>query len=206
MKRTLAIIIFSVVALLLVGTFGMFVIPAQTKAMTNGKYAPIFALANAIQPNARQNPELKVEALYEPAPKFALPDLKGNLTSLEDFKGKVVMLNFWASWCGPCKEEWGGMQYMAQELGEDPNFVMVAVSVDERDEDVTKFLQENPTSPNLVILRDKGEEVAHEYGSRAWPETYLIDPDGQILHRIIGPRYWDSPAAFSYIRALIESI
>lgn len=204
MKRFIALLLFGIISLGLVGGFALFAVPAQTRAMTIGKHFAAFALASAIRPNVKDNPELKVDALYKEPPPFTFSDLKGSkLYSIEDFKGKVVFLNFWASWCAPCREEWAGMQLLADELGGDPNFMMVAVSIEDDDEALAKFLAETPTSSKLLILRDKGAAIANSFGSKAWPETYLIDPNGMLLHRVVGPRNWDSPEAFSYLQTLL---
>jgi cytochrome c biogenesis protein CcmG/thiol:disulfide interchange protein DsbE len=205
MKRFIALLLFGLISLGLVGGFALFAVPAQTRAMTIGKHTSTYALASNIRPNKRDNPELKVDALYKEPPPYSFPDLNGKFYNPEDFKGKVVFLNFWASWCGPCIEEWPGMQILAEEFKDNPNFVMVAVNIEDEIEPIKKFLDTTPTSDTVMILRDKGAKIANAFGSRMWPETYIIDTDGKILHRIVGPRNWDSPESFSYIQALLAN-
>jgi cytochrome c biogenesis protein CcmG, thiol:disulfide interchange protein DsbE len=204
MKRFIAFLLFGIISLCLVGGFALFAVPAQRHAMTIVPYSASFGLASAIPHNNRSNPSLQVDSIYKEPPPFTFSDMKGSkLYSIEDFKGKVIFLNFWASWCGPCIEEWPGMQLLAERLGDNPNFLMVAVSIEDDDAALAKFLAETPTSSKLLLLRDKGATVANSFGSRAWPETYLIDPNGMLLHRFIGPRDWESKEAFIYLQSLL---
>lgn len=205
MGRILARVFFFLIAAFLLSTFALYAIPSAQRGMLQGKNAPLMTMAKAIPSSEHGGASgFEVRALFKPALPFSLPDLQGKLRSLDEFRGKWVFLNFWASWCGPCKDEWPGMQYLAQEMAGEP-FVMVAVSVDEDEKALVDFLRENGLARSVVVLRDKGERIGRAYGCTGWPETFLISPEGEIYHWFIGPRHWDSRQAFSYIQALIKS-
>jgi cytochrome c biogenesis protein CcmG, thiol:disulfide interchange protein DsbE len=205
-SRILARVIFLVIAAALLGGFAVYAINGEARAQTSGRLAPLYAGARAIRPNEKDAPNFKTHQLVKDPPPLALPDLEGKTHSLQEYKGKVVFLNFWASWCDPCKEEWPGMQFLAQELAQEygDEFVMVAVSVEENDADVVSFLKENGMARSVVILRDKGEKTARSFGATGWPESFILGRDGKILHHFVGPRNWDSREAFTYLRAVIS--
>ncbi len=201
MNRLLARICFAFCAFGLLAAFFAYAIPSQKRATSQGVYAPLLGAAKAIQPN--ESDRLGVFSYLSPAGSFSLPDMKGTKYGLEDFRGKVVFLNFWATWCKPCQEEWPGMQLLASQL--DPSkFVMLAVSVDEKREDLEKFMKDNQVANNVLILHDPTARVAQSYGTTGWPETFVILPDGTLLHHFVGPRFWDSPNALSYFDLLLK--
>ena len=82
-------------------------------------------------------------------------------------------------------------------------FQVIAASIEESDEELRAFLAEAGLSEEVLILRDRGARVANRFGSFGWPETYLISRQGELLHRVVGPRRWDSPEALVYLRALV---
>jgi thiol-disulfide isomerase/thioredoxin len=213
MKQKVAIALFVLLAGAFLGSFGLYAIPAAERASNQGKYAPLYALANQIRVNneSPQNPpNLRVDSLLREPPMMVLPDIQGKNHNLSDFRGKLVFLNFWASWCGPCREEWDSMMRLAGAMKSD-QFVMIAVSVDEDDNALVEFLKEFGLAPNVLILHDKNPQtqqvaqVANSFGSSAWPETYIINPQGKIIHRFIGPRQWATREAVNYLRAILEA-
>lgn len=142
------------------------------------------------------------------APDFALPDLAGGTVRLSDLRGKVVFLNFWATWCPPCKVEMPSMEALHRSL-EGQDFVMLAVSVDEGGEAaVRKFLEEIPHSYRVLIdAGAAGERLSSRtgkaYGITGVPETFIIDARGTIVEKIIGPADWASPGMMDYFRGLL---
>lgn len=138
----------------------------------------------------------------DPAPHFALPDLEGNMVNLADYKGKVVLLNIWATWCPPCVEEMPSMEKLYQELN-DEGFEIVAVSVDASGaKTVLPFMRKHQlTFPALTDTEGTTKLLYHTTGV---PESFLIDKDGVIAEKVIGPRNWASPDAIEYIRDLIR--
>lgn len=133
------------------------------------------------------------------APAFSLPSLDGAAVRLADQRGKVVLLNFWATWCKPCEDEMPAMQRLYERLA-GAEFEMLAVSVDEERPVVEAFRER--LGLTFPILHDPGKEVAAAYQSYRFPESYLIDRDGRILARYVGPRSWDAAVYVDRIRRL----
>ncbi len=135
------------------------------------------------------------------APDFTLNNLEGSEVSLKDFEGKVVFLNFWATWCGPCREEMPSMEGLWQRFKEE-DFVILAVDLRESRGEVVSFMKEyGLTFP--VLLDSKGE-VGSMFGVRAIPTTYLLDSEGRIVGGAIGARDWESEDAFELIESLLS--
>ncbi len=135
-----------------------------------------------------------------PAPGFDLPDLAGNPVRLEDQRGKVVLLNFWATWCKPCEAEMPAMERLHRSLA-DRDFVLLAVSVDDTSDVVEAFRDRLGLS--FPILWDPAKRVSQRYQSFRFPESYLIDRDGTLVSRFIGPREWDDPTYAGRVRELL---
>ena len=136
------------------------------------------------------------------APEFRLKTLEGGTVSLADLRGKVVMVHFWATWCPPCVEEIPTLDRLYRSLaGKD--FLMLAVSEDESGEAVVSFIQQNKL--NLPILMDTGSDVARLYGTYKLPETYIVDRQGVVRYKAIGPRDWTDPLNMQVLRNIIEA-
>ncbi len=121
------------------------------------------------------------------APEFSLPDLEGRIHKLSDYRGKVVFLNFWATWCEPCKEEMPSMEALHRALENRP-FVIIAVSVDKNKEDIEEFLEEYKIS--FLILHDRKGRIKELYKTTGVPETFIIDQNCIIAEKVWGPRDW----------------
>jgi peroxiredoxin len=135
------------------------------------------------------------------APGFALPPLDGGAEiSLASLRGRVVFVNFWATWCKPCEDEMPAMERLYTQLRDQP-FEMLAVSVDDGDEEVRAFRDRMALS--FPILLDRDKQVAVAYQSFRFPETYLIDQEGILVGRFIGPKDWDAPEYQARIRRLL---
>lgn len=126
--------------------------------------------------------------------------LNGNPAKLSDLHGKVVVLNFWASWCGPCVEETPGLIALQQRINS-RNGVVLGVSIDEDESAYDKFVRDQHL--NFPTYRDPSKHIATEYGTSMWPETYIIDRKGKILRKIIGPQDWNSPEMTAYFDAIL---
>ena len=133
----------------------------------------------------------------KPAPAFALEDLSGKKVSLASYKGKAVLINFWATWCGPCIVELPSLLQLHHDM---PNVAIIAVSVDEDPDAYSSFIQSRHV--DLITVRDPDESAPRLYHSEMWPETYVIDRKGVIRSKFIGAQDWSSPE----IRALLNSL
>jgi peroxiredoxin len=137
-----------------------------------------------------------------PAPNFRLIDLHGKAVSLSDFHGKVVLLNFWATWCGPCRVEMPAMEalYRSMHL---KGLEIVAVSVDQQGPAVTRPFQE-AMGLSFPILHDQDYQVGLTYGARTLPMTFAIDRKGIIRQVVFGSRDWNSPEARRGIAEVLQ--
>jgi len=135
------------------------------------------------------------------APGFELPRLDGAPVAMEDLRGRVVLINFWATWCKPCEDEMPAMERLYQALGGD-DFELLAVSVDESRDDVASFDERMGLS--FPILLDPRHDVANAYQTFRFPESLVVDRDGRVLERYIGPKEWDAPAYVARLRRIIE--
>ncbi len=134
-----------------------------------------------------------VAAIGQPAPEFTLVDLHGRTWRLADLRGKVVFLNFWATWCPPCREEMPAMVRLRSMLADRP-FVMVTVLVNDQPEKARRFLAK-VGGEDLPVLLDPEGAVGNAYGITGVPETYIIDRQGVLRKKYIGAYPWDSEGA-----------
>jgi cytochrome c biogenesis protein CcmG/thiol:disulfide interchange protein DsbE len=123
-----------------------------------------------------------------PAPEFTLEDLSGRKVALSDQKGKLVFLNFWATWCPPCKDEMPAMQKVFEQ-SDKKRFVMLAVNVKEGKKVVKAFADKNGYA--FPILLDTKAEVSRKYRVRSIPTTFIIDQEGNAIGMISGGREWE---------------
>ncbi len=148
-----------------------------------------------------------------PALGFSLPDLKGQDVALADFRGKVVMLNFWATWCAPCVAEMPSMQNLRTKL-KDRGFEIIAVNVDPPGarSEVEKFVAKN--NIEFPVLLDPQLQISQKYGLEGFPESFFISREGVFLDfedpetrtslvRIISDRVWDKPAFVEEVSRLL---
>lgn len=127
------------------------------------------------------------------APGFELPDRKGVNRGLADFRGRLVLLHFWASWCEPCLDELPKLVEFASAFSGRP-LTLVTVTLDERWEDALKVLPDRPDTEGVVALRDPEAKVSKAYGTFEVPETYLIDPQSRLITKWVGPQDWAAAA------------
>lgn len=123
-----------------------------------------------------------------PSVDFQLPNLSGVDVKLSDYRGQLVFLNFWATWCGPCRSEMPSMENVYNDL-KDEGFVILAVDIAEDNKTVQSFVDELGISFPVVL--DQTGEIGGVYDARSIPSTYLIGRDGNIIGRAIGARSWD---------------
>lgn len=157
--------------------------------------------AGAASPDFKAIPRLQELKDRPAAPDFTLPNAGGRKVSLKDYRGKVVFLNFWATWCESCRDEMPSMERLYQEF-KGKGLEIVAVNVKEKRQDARAFAKQFKLT--YPILLDPEGEVGLLYGAFGLPATYLIDRNGVALARMWGPADWHSPAARKLIAALVE--
>jgi cytochrome c biogenesis protein CcmG, thiol:disulfide interchange protein DsbE len=131
------------------------------------------------------------------APDFTVKDSDKTL-SLHDFKGKVVVLNFWTTWCAPCIEEMPSLAQLQRKMG--PDVVVLAVSTDKSDSEYHQFLVRHRI--DFLTIRDESADSAAMYGTTGQPETFIIDRNFKIRRKLVGAQHWDSNEFVDYINKL----
>jgi peroxiredoxin len=130
------------------------------------------------------------EIMDKPAPEFMLQDLQGNNISLSDFKNKIILINFWATWCEPCKNEMPSLNKLFIKY-RDRGFVVLGISIDRSKEPVIEFLKSIPL--DFPVLLDSTVEISQKYKVYAYPTSFLIDRKGLIRAKFIGEEDWLAP-------------
>ena len=138
-----------------------------------------------------------------PAPDFALKDMDEKQHALRDYRGKVVLLNFWATWCPPCRREMPSMERLYRQLGEE-GFVVLAVNQWEEPDHVFAYMGQLEVFPSFPILFDPESKVSQLYEVKGLPTSFIIDREGRIVYRAIGGRAFDHPEMVHAIRALLK--
>lgn len=135
------------------------------------------------------------------APDFTLPTVDGQQVSLEDYRGKVVFLNFWATWCIPCREEMPALERLYQ-VYQAQDFAVISIDLKESADQVRAFFQKHALS--FPALLDQNGSVFRDYLVAGMPTTYLIGRDGMLLARGVGGRDWTRAEALELIKELIK--
>lgn len=169
----------------------------------------IFAFAWSLLPAVRSQNEAPCrpftpEARTGAAPDFTVEDLEGNPVSLSDFRGKLVLLNFWATWCEPCVKEWPQFDRLAQRLADRDDVVILAVSIDKEKPEIPPFLQKMTLGETGVrVLWDETTQLHTTFGSEKIPDTYVVDPEGQLKQAYINVRDWGTPTGYHCVESLL---
>ena len=134
-----------------------------------------------------------------PAPDFILQDTNGKTHRLSDYRGKPVIVNFWTTWCPPCREELPSMNRAWHQL-EHEGVAMLAINMGEDEDTIFVFSADYPT--DFPVLMDQSGEVIGQWPVKGLPTTYVVAPDGTLAYRAIGSREWDDKALLDKVRAL----
>ncbi len=161
----------------------------------------ILLLLNRNRSNYKSVEQVPIEVGL-PAPDFTFPGINGKMVSLSDYRGKVVLVNIWATWCPPCVDEMPSMEKLYQKLkGE--NFEILAVSIDSLGlKAVVPFMKKHKlTFPALI---DSTGTIGIAYGNTGIPASFIIDKDGILVQKIIGPQDWAHPDILRFFHDLIQ--
>jgi peroxiredoxin len=134
------------------------------------------------------------------APDFKVTTDSGKTVTAKDFGGKLLLLNFWATWCPPCIEEIPGLNEMSRQLGP-KGLVILGVSVDKDEAAYKAFLQKNPLA--YLTSRNPGQEINLSYGTVQYPESYLIDRNGKVVEKYISVQPWASEQMIQHVQSML---
>jgi thiol-disulfide isomerase/thioredoxin len=168
----------------------------------------VLAFAWMLAPAVRTQNEsacraMRPEPRAMPAPELVAEDLAGNTVSLADFRGKLVVVNFWATYCEPCITEWPQLDLLAERaVGDD--VVVLAVSIDEDKATIAPFLERMSLGDTrVVVLWDPTRSVHTAFGTTNIPDTYFVDERGQLTTAFVNVRKWGSPGAYQCVRSAV---
>ncbi|GJL55583.1 MAG: thioredoxin [Nitrospirales bacterium] len=145
--------------------------------------------------------QISREQAGTPMPPFELKTLKGTVVRSTSLKGRLVLLNFWATWCGPCKDEMPALGRLQEQL-HDEDFQLLTITSDLQPEAIKAFL--NILSVDFPVLLDETQDVSRTYMAQALPLSVLIGKDGRIIGRAMGPRAWDDLAMIAFMKLLLS--
>lgn len=144
--------------------------------------------------------EQKVIEKGDTAPKFTVTTDQGPVVDRAGFKGKLLVVNFWASWCAPCIEEWPSLNEFAARY-KDKGVTVVGISVDRNEKRYKDFLAKN--KPAFLTARDPESNIPASYGTFLYPETYIVDQQGKVVYKIANAQNWTDPAFLNFFQSLL---
>jgi thiol-disulfide isomerase/thioredoxin len=134
---------------------------------------------------------------------FELEDMDGERHALADYRGKVVLINFWGTWCPPCVREMPSLERLYQHLRDRP-FVVLAINQWENADHVFAFMGQIDVFPTFPILFDPDSEVSQAFGVKGLPSSFLLDQEGRVVYRAVGGREFDHPEIVAVIEAMLD--
>ena len=142
----------------------------------------------------------RIVGVGDSAPDFTVVADNGRTVSLDDFGGRLLILNFWATWCPPCIQEMPSLDEL-QKRFKDSGVVVLGLSVDKNEKDYRNLLSKANVS--FLTARDPENRINQEYGTFKFPETYIISKNGKVIQKIIGPANWTDDNMVGYVRSLL---
>ncbi len=161
-------------------------------------------LLHAQLPVPELNHQLTQLATPVVAPNFTLKDMDEKSYTLSDYRGKVVMVNFWATWCPPCRRELPSMDALYQDF-KDKSFTILAINQWESPDHVFAYMGQLEVFPGFPILFDRDSAVSQTFGVKGLPTTVLIDKRGRVVYRAVGGRDFNHPEVRTIIRKLLAA-
>ena len=162
-----------------------------------------FCIFTLLYPSARaEQVQLLTPTKGGPAPEFSALDLQGKTHTLADYKGGVLIVNFWATWCPPCVKEMPALQRTWEQLRGD-GVQVLGFSMGDSAEDIERFLKIIPVG--FPLLLDENMEQSQHWSLKGLPTTFIVDTTGQIVFTVLGEREWDNPAIIEQIRTLLPA-
>lgn len=135
-------------------------------------------------------------------PDFSLPDMDGKTVKLSDFRGKLVLVNIWATWCAPCVKEFPSLKGLVEKM--DGRVVVLAVSHDKNREDIETFVKAFGAKPDgFVIVWDQERMTSKLFGTNVLPETYIVTPEGKLMRKVAGETTWDDAMALQFFKTAL---
>lgn len=136
-----------------------------------------------------------------PSPEIKLRDIDGNVFNLDQIKGHWVFVHFWASWCGPCRNEMPAIQKMWKKL-EQHGLKIALINTAEDEDTIFNFL--GIYAPEIRALMDRDGQITEQWKPRGLPATYLVDKDGQVRYQALGGRPWDTDVYLNFLKSLLQ--
>jgi peroxiredoxin len=149
----------------------------------------LFTIRNSFEP--------RIVGKGDRAPSFAVTTDSGKQITRSNFGGKLLVLNFWATWCPPCIEEMPSLDQFARDMA-NSGVVVLGVSIDTNEKAYKRFLQQ--ARPAFETSRDAQATIAADYGTFKWPETYVINQEGKVVEKFIGPHDWTDQKVVAAVR------
>jgi len=173
--------------------------PRQWALVTGMVTTAVFAVALII----KLRPQMALLGVGSKAPAFTAIDLRtGRPASLANYRGRPILINIWATWCAPCRVEMPALERLAKKFA-GTDFRVVAVSVDQDDSTVVDaFVRELGLS--FEVLHNQAGDIRQRYQTTGVPESFVIDRDGVIVKKVIGPAEWDGPVNEYLVRRLVD--
>lgn len=205
-RRTGLLPLYSLAAVLAAITGFLSVILFDRLAAGEAAQKPVIASAEVASPQAGDSGLAKLVQVKsrKAVADFAFTDSSGAKIKLSEFRGKVVLLNLWATWCAPCKIEMPGLNRLQAELGGN-DFTVLPISLDLGGPDKPKRYLEANKLDNLGLYQSPSTKLVQQFGAPGLPFTMLIDREGRELARLAGAAEWDSPDAIAIIREAITA-
>lgn len=170
------------------------------------KWASVVLISLVLNISAAHAKELKPLTPHDPSSALALKDLDGKPHTLADYKGRVVLINFWATWCPPCRAEIPSMQRLKEAMKDKP-FTILAVDMAESEADVRQFLKDiKDTKLDFTILMDKDGKALKEWKVFVFPTSYVLDAEGKLRYSLLGSTEWDEFDTLKKIEALLPQV